>query len=404
MTSRIAWWGAWGVATVTCLMALARLVLAILDPAASDRSTAPQVPGGGIPAAALEAMVLITVAVVGSVVAARQPRNAVGWILCVVPFFLGVIILGSHVYWSLVLHDVGSERAVAIVAWLGSWTWVPAILPTVTFFPLLFPTGRPTSSRWRPVIWMAAATTALMLFTEMFRPGRFQEFPVDNPFGIATAKGLIVNVGDVLWLVTTALSLTSLVLRFRHSHGDERQQVKWVALGAVLFVVTNIVSAVSESLVGEDAAFAIIMIGFLFIVSGVAVAMLRFRLYDIDVVINRALVYGSLTAMLAGVYLGSVLLLQIVLETLTGGSGLAVAASTLGTAALFGPLRTRTQAVVDRRFFRRKYDAAQTLQRFSARVRDEVDLDALTAELRAVVAETMQPAHVTLWTPEAAHD
>jgi hypothetical protein len=239
----------------------------------------------------------------------------------------------------------------------------------------------------------------LMLFTEVVRPGRLQEFPVDNPFGVAAAAGLIVHVTDILWLGTTVLALASLVIRFRRAQGDERQQVKWVVMGAVLFVVAFAVGAALER-ISEDLSFAIMMTGFLLIASGVAVAMLRYRLYDIDVVINRALVYGSLTAVLAGVYLGSVLLLQVVLETITGGSGLAVAASTLGTAALFGPLRTRVQGVVDRRFFRRKYDASQTLERFGARVRDEVDLDLLTAELRTVIAETMQPEHVSLWTRE----
>jgi hypothetical protein len=392
-------WLAWTVGALTCVAVVARLVLAIVDAPSSESSSAPNVPGGGVAVAAFEAFVLMTVAIIGSVIAARQPRNAVGWILCVIPFSLSVLILSSHVYWSLTFHDVGSERVIAIVAWLASWTWVPAVIPTVTLFPLLFPTGRPPTRRWRPVVWMAAGTVALMLFNEILRPGQLQEFPVDNPFGFAAAGTQIVLVSDVLWVITTALSLASLVTRFRHSRGDERQQVKWVVMGAALFVVTFVLGGVTEG-INEDLSFAIMMVGFLFIASGVAIAMLRYRLYDIDVVINRALVYGSLTAMLAAVYLGSVLLLQVVLETFTGGSGLAVAASTLGTAALFGPLRTRVQAVVDRRFFRRKYDAAQTLQHFGARVRDEVDLDTLTDELRAVIGETMQPEHLSLWTRE----
>jgi hypothetical protein len=398
MTSRVAWWGAWSLALVTCLIAIARVVLAIVDPAASDQSSATNVFSGGVPIAAFETVVLITIAVIGSVVAARQPRNVVGWILCVIPLSLGVLIVSSHVYWSLRFHDIGSERLAAIVAWLGSWTWVPVMIPTATFFPLLFPTGRPLTPRWRPVVWMAGVTLVLVLFTELFRPGRLQEFPVANPFGVDIATGVFVNVSDVFWVTTTVAAMTSIVIRFRRSHGDERQQIKWVALAALMFVLLFILSAVIQDLQGEDVlGFAILLVGLLLIASAVALAVLRYRLYDIDVVINRALVYGSLTAMLAAVYLASVLLLQVVLETFTGGSGLAVAASTLGTAALFGPLRRRTQAVVDRRFFRRKYDAAQTLQRFAASVRDEVDLEALTTELRTVIAETMQPAHLSLW-------
>ncbi len=400
MTSRPARWAAWSLAVVTCLIAITQVVLAIIDPSSSDQSSAANVPGGGVPIAVFQAIVLITIAVIGAVVAARQPRNVVGWILCVIPLSLGVLIVATQVYWSLQLHDIGSERLAAIVGWMGSWTWVPVMIPTVTFFPLLFPTGRPLTPRWRPVVWMAGVTLILLLITEMFRPGRLQEFPVDNPFGAGIAAGVFVAVGDVFWVATTLAAMASIVVRFRRSHGDERQQIKWVALAALMFVLLFALSAVIQDLQGDDVlGFAILLAGLLLIAAAVALAVLRYRLYDIDVVINRALVYGSLTAVLAGVYLGSVLLLQVVLESFTGGSGLAVAASTLGTAALFGPLRTRVQRVVDRRFFRHKYDATQTLQRFGAKMRDEVDLDALTAELRAVIAETMQPAHVTLWVP-----
>jgi hypothetical protein len=399
--TRRSWWAAWSVAAVTSLVALARVVMAVVDAPSSSSSSAPNVPGGGVPAAAFEAAVLITAVVIGAVVAARQPRNAVGWILCLIPLSLSVLILSAHVYWSLTFHDVGSERAVAAVAWLGSWTWVPAVIPTFTLFPLLFPTGRPPSPRWRPLIWMAAVTVLLMLFTEVCRPGPLQEFPVVNPFGIRAAAGLIVDVGDGLWLATTVLALASLVVRFRNAHGDERQQVKWVVMGAVMFVVTFIAAGVTEGPLGEDASFAILMVGFLLIATGVAVAMLRYRLYDIDVVINRALVYGSLTATLATVYVGSVLLLQLALSDLTQGSGLAVAASTLAVAALFGPARARIQKAVDRRFFRSRYDVTRTIEAFGTRLRDEVDLSALSADLQAVVTETMRPDHVSLWLRDA---
>jgi hypothetical protein len=240
---------------------------------------------------------------------------------------------------------------------------------------------------------LAVATLILNAFSEAFKPGRLDGYPIDNPFGGGSWINAVNAVGGLLMIATTLASFTSLVLRFRRSHGIERQQLKWVTTAAVLFLILFLQPFTGTG----NLSFTILLFGLLIIASGVAVAMLRYRLYDIDVVINRALVYGSLTALLAGVYLGSVLLLQVVLESFTGGSGLAVAASTLGTAALFGPLRTRVQGVVDRRFFRRKYDAAQTLQRFGSRLRDEVDLDSLTSELRGVVAETVQPAHVTLW-------
>jgi hypothetical protein len=389
---------AWSLCAVTISFAVTRVVLAIADPASSDSSSAPHVPGGGVPVAAFEAVVLGLLAVIGAVVASRQPRNTVGWILCVIPLSLGLLILSAHAYWALTLNGHAAGRPAELVAWLASWIWIPAMIPVLTFFPLLFPTGRPPSRRWRPVLWIAGASIPFTFVGEALPTRRFEDYPVDNPFGIGVAAEVAGGLGFVLMAAGALASVAALVVRYRRSHGVEREQLKWVTSAAVVFIVIFIVP--TENFAGEDVGFATLLFGILIIASAVAVAMLRYRLYDIDVVINRALVYGALTAMLAAVYLGSVLLLQLVLETITGGSGLAVAGSTLGTAALFGPLRTRTQAVVDRRFFRHKYDAAQTLTSFSTRVRDEVDLDTLTSELRAVIAETMQPEHVTLWTRE----
>jgi len=211
----------------------------------------------------------------------------------------------------------------------------------------------------------------------------------------------VTTGGLVLLFISILASCVSLVARYRAARREQRQQLKWIAW-SVPFVVTWLGASIwVESTQSGDAAIdianALVSIGLTVVPVAIGIAMLRHRLYDIDVVINRTLVYGALTATLAGTYLGSVLLLQLVLSGLTAGSGLAVAGSTLAVAALFQPARGRIQAGVDRRFFRRKYDAVRTLERFGARVRDQVDLDALGDDLRSVVDETMQPVHVSLW-------
>jgi hypothetical protein len=263
----------------------------------------------------------------------------------------------------------------------------------------------------------------LSVLGSAFEPGRIDvdsAVPVDNPFGIggvpADVWTVMSRAGDVLAGIAFSLAAASLVVRFRRSRGTERQQLKWFAYVGLL-AAAGLAVAMAQVLFGaqpgEDVeggwlellgaigwftALGAIVLG---IPLATGMAILRHRLYDIDVVINRTLVYGVLTATLLLSYLGLVLMLQLALGPLTEDNGLAIAGSTLGVAALFRPARARIQELVDRRFYRRKYDAAQTIERFGAHLRDEVELDSLSAELRGVVAETMQPAHVSLWLREA---
>jgi hypothetical protein len=240
---------------------------------------------------------------------------------------------------------------------------------------------------------------------EGLNPGPVADFPqVMNPYGVDTPLlEPLEGLAALLLVIGLVGSSVSLVLRFRRATGEQRQQIKWLALAGAVAAATIPIATAGYDLWGERATNIASMISVLGLPVATGVAILRYRLYDIDVVINRTLVYGALTATLLGVYLGTVLVLQLALSGVTEGSGLAVAGSTLAVAALFRPARRRIQGIVDRRFFRRKYDAALTLERFGTRLRDEVDLDTLGSELSGVVAQTMQPASVSLWLrrPEA---
>ena len=327
------------------VLATARIVLAIADPASSDAASDPSVPGGGLPVAVFEGLILAAIAVVGAVVASRQPRNPIGWILSGIAFFLGVLMFSAHLFWALALGSGQPSDGALFVAWLASWIWIPAMIPALTLFPLYFPSGQPPTPRWRWVQWVGLASIPTAFISQAFAPGRFDDYGVTNPVaadgGLRTVAEVIGGFGIAGMFIAMVGAAVSLVVRFHRSRGDERLQIKWVATAAVLFVGLFVTPV--QNVIGEDAGFATLLVGLLIVAGAVAVSILKYRLYDIDVVINRTLVYGSLTATLAAVYVGSVLLLQLALSGLTQGSGLAVAASTLAVAALFRPVRSRIQ-------------------------------------------------------------
>jgi hypothetical protein len=340
---------------------------------------------------------------VGALIATRQPGNAIGWIFLSVGVSAGLASISSGYadYW--VGGDGGSKALGEAAATYGSTAWVPFIVVPVTFLLLLFPDGHLLSRRWRPIARLAGLAIASLLLAGILTPGPLEDYPqISSPYAIDSPLiDPLAGLAFLALLVAVVGSGASLVVRFRRATGEQRQQMKWLALAGASAAVAFPLILVSSDFLGDGLSNAAFMLCVLTIPAAAAVAILRYRLYDIDVVINRTLVYGALTATLAVVYLGSVLLLQLALGGITSDSNLAIAASTLAVAALFRPVRSRIQATVDRRFFRRRYDAARTLESFSARLRDQVDLIALEAELRGVVAETMQPAHVSLWVRDA---
>ena len=346
------------------------------------------------------------IAAVGALIASRAPTNAIGWMLLAVAM-LPALGFFSDEYARYAVGRDGSLPGAGSIVWLGTWAWIPSVGVLGTFLLLLFPNGRLPSSRWRPVAWLAGLSMAAIFVGTAFAPGPVDQGLPDNPLGISGAGGFLDTLTTAalpFLALAIALSLLSLVLRFRRARGDERAQLKWFVFAGILFVLEIIVELLSSEFeilprIPDEISRFLFPVFIAFIPISAAIAVLKYRLYDIDLVINRTLVYGILTALLALIYVGGVVGLGALLRLATEqeSNALVVAASTLVVAALFSPARRRIQAFIDRRFYRRKYDAARTLETFSARLRDDVDLDSLAGELVGVVRETMQPAHVFLW-------
>ena len=344
----------------------------------------------------------------GAFIASRRPGSPIGWIALSIG--LAQILAGAAYEYAIraLVLDPGSLPLGPEMAWLSSATWAPGF-SLVTFLLLLFPTGRLPTPRWKWVGWLSVAST-LVVFAAISSlwPQRGKGLLFDDDPSTPLVPDAVLELAAVLLFFAIACSFVSVVVRFRQSRGIERQQLKWMAfvagIATVLIVATEIMSVTGEQDSSLDAAFEhLLNISAAGVPIAAAVAVLRYRLYDIDVIINRTLVYGALTAVLAGTYVGLVFLFQRVLAPVTQESDLAIAASTLVVAALFRPVRSRVQAFIDHRFYRRRFDAQRTLEDFSGELRDQVDLDSLSASLTAVVADTMQPAHVSLWVRGAGH-
>lgn len=336
--------------------------------------------------------------VLGALIVSRRPANLIGRMFLAVGVVSSLqFLLGQYASSGLELRWAGASGAAAL-------STVAQLANVAGFLVLafLYPTGGLPSRRWRPVFTFACAALALSGFALLIDPGVVEGFPGStNPFGIekAGAGGDVVQFGAGIAAVPSFFAaLAALVVRWRGAHGVERLQVKLFAYGTILGVLLVVFGNVLIPASLESKTGALVWtVGPLMLPISAGVAILRYRLYDIDLVINRTLVYGALTAILAVCYAGLVFGLQTLLAPFTAESDLAIAGSTLAVAALFRPLRGAVQTFIDRRFYRRKFDARQTLEEFNTHLRDEVDLRALSSRLEVVVQETMQPAHVSLW-------
>ena len=334
-------------------------------------------------------------ATIGLVLTLRRPGNPIGWLYAAAGLVWSLAIPGDAWLGQLVAEHRPLPLAAQVAAVCGEFNWAPATVLGVTLPALLVPDGRLRSPRWWPGAACGIAAAALVVVGGGLAPARLENTSIANPFGLSgpagAVAGMLVAAGTLLWAATMVASLACVVVRFRSSSGVERQQLRWVAAGAVAAVAGLLAgAAVPQNTVLSSILYAMVLC----IPLAVAVAVLRYRLWDLDRLVSRTVTYAVVTALLVVPYL---LIVPAAGRLVQGSGSLAVAAATLAAAAAFAPLRRRVQGLVDRRFNRRRYNAARTVEGFAARLRDQVDLDALSAELLAVVDHTMQPVGASLW-------
>jgi hypothetical protein len=345
-------------------------------------------------------MVAVGYSTVGAIVASRLPESPIGWLFCAIGLIFGLSHFSAEYAAYALLGPSRSLPAGEAFAWLTSWVWVFG-LGLIVYLDLLFPNGRLPGARWRWFAWFTAIVLVPAAILGALSPGLILSSTLINPLGV---EGLpnVSRAIEAFMYALIVVGASSMLARLRHAGRIERQQIEWFAYATAVAISGVILKNTVYPAVGVTwvwwVGLVLTTVGVVSSPVAMGIAIFRYRLYQIDLIINRTLVYGSLTAVLACVYLGGVVFLQNVFRALSGeGSQLAVVASTLIIAALFIPLRRRIQSFIDRRFYRRKYDARKTLEAFSAQLRNETDLDALSDDLVGVVRETMQPAHVSLW-------
>ncbi len=395
MTTRAARLLAWSLVVLYTLLATTGLVLQVL-------ADEPWFPVLGFTRLGVLSVALGNWGVMGALIVSQQPKNPIGWILCAVPvaaasdpFAFGYAAYNMRAYAGPL---PGADLAVVWTAISGGGVLIVLLLILLC---LLFPDGQPLSGRWLWPAWTGIGAAAVAAPLLALRPGTLQYYPIFiNPIGIAGSAWAVLDPLLSLALAVALLSVLaaafSLIIRLRQAQGDERQQVKWLAYTAAFWPAGLMLNAIAPNSSVQGAAWALQSVTIVGLPIATAIAMFKYRLYDIDVIVNRTLVYGGLTGTLAAVYFFSVAVLQ---RLLPAESQLAIVVSTLAIAALFNPLRRRIQNDIDRLFYRRKYDAEQVLMDFARSARDETNLDRLTGELMAVVEKTLQPAHESIWFP-----
>jgi len=404
---------AWSLFAVALALVVVGLILLALS------WSVPVPPGWGF--RGFTSIFAVVAAAVGVAIATRRRANPIGWLLLFGAVLSGIQLVAEEYAFYALLQRAGTLPGGEVGAWVQSWIWPVGVAVVAVYVGLLFPDGRFRSVRWRFVARVGLVVVASDALIFALKPGLVAGLAaiVDNPFALpalAPVTNALIGVGFAGLITLLTASFVSVFLRFREARGMERQQLKWFAYASAVvafaLILTTAVQLVALATMTADAVVLsqadpvqkltqlclIIAIAFLLIAIGIAIV--RYRLYDIDLLINRTVVYGATTATIAATFFLGILALQTLLRPLTSGSDLAVAGSTLASFGLFQPVRARVQAAVDHRFYRSRYSAARTLDAFAERLRDKVDLDAVRSELVGAVGQTMAPLHISLWLRE----